>query len=289
MTLSVDQLHLLVMNVGKSIHNADWNWVNVRSPFLRIYYVVEGEAEVEIRRQRHLLTPGHLYLIPAHVTHSDRCRGPFIHYYAHVYEDRQSQTGQLESFSLPFEMEASGLDRMLFERLIEINPAKRLQLIDPKEYDNLSTLLKSIHENHEDSCPLMIENRGIIYILLSKFLGRAVPMQRVFDDRIGEALKYIRTHIMENLEIQEIARNVGLSKDHFIRLFHKEVGETPTQFIIGRKIEKAELLLITESTPIKSIAYALSFKDSSYFNRVFKKHTGMTPLVYRKSNYNVPQ
>ena len=44
----VDKLHPLVLNIGLAIHNADWNWKNVNSPFTRLYYVTEGTAQVLI-------------------------------------------------------------------------------------------------------------------------------------------------------------------------------------------------------------------------------------------------
>ena len=73
-----------------------------------------------------------------------------------------------------------------------------------------------------------------------------------------------------------------LSKDHFIRLFKKEVGNTPLQYINQKKIEKAQLILITEDIPVKNIAYLLAYEDHSYFNRLFKKITGVTPQQYRE-------
>ena len=46
MKTSIDQLHPLVLNVGLAIHNADWNWKNVNSPFMRLYYVTDGQAQI---------------------------------------------------------------------------------------------------------------------------------------------------------------------------------------------------------------------------------------------------
>lgn len=46
MTQSIDQLHLLILNVGLAIHNADWNWKNVSSPFTRLYYIIPGCPQV---------------------------------------------------------------------------------------------------------------------------------------------------------------------------------------------------------------------------------------------------
>ncbi len=51
----------------------------------------------------------------------------------------------------------------------------------------------------------------------------------------------------------------------------------PGQFIINRKLIKAQLMLATENTSIKDIAYSLGYDDYSYFSRLFRKHTSMTP------------
>ena len=61
-------------------------------------------------------------------------------------------------------------------------------------------------------------------------------------------------------------------------------GTTPANFIIQRKIEKAQLLLITNDLPVKQTSYLVGFEDFSYFNRVFKKITGMTPNEYRRKS-----
>lgn len=72
-------------------------------------------------------------------------------------------------------------------------------------------------------------------------------------------------------------------KDHFIRLFKKETGITPLKYINQKKIEKAQLILITDETPVKNVAFSLSYGDYSYFNRLFKKTTRLTPQEYRNS------
>ena len=46
MTQSIDQLHLLILNVGLAIHNADWNWKNVSSPFTRLYYIINSSLKI---------------------------------------------------------------------------------------------------------------------------------------------------------------------------------------------------------------------------------------------------
>lgn len=66
----VDKLHPLVLNIGLAIHNADWNWKNVNSPFTRLYYVTEGTAQVLISGKTQILKANHMYFIPAFTKHS---------------------------------------------------------------------------------------------------------------------------------------------------------------------------------------------------------------------------
>ena len=66
----------------------------------------------------------------------------------------------------------------------------------------------------------------------------------------------------------------------------QELGTTPLQYINQKKIEKAQLLLITEELAVKEIAFQLAFDDYSYFSRLFKKTTGVTPQEYRRLYWN---
>lgn len=281
MTQSIDQLHLLILNVGLAIHNADWNWRNVNSPFTRLYYVTEGTARILLPTGIQELKPDHLYLVPSFTTHSYLCDTHFVHYYLHIYEDHQSESSILEDFSFPTEIPAGDLELPLIKRLCGINPTMQLPQSDPTSYDNNPTLIKNIIKNKQRTFCDKVESRGIVYQLIARFLKDAQPKAEINDDRIQKVLSYIRKNIYKTIDIDSLAAISCLSKDHFIRLFKKEVNNTPLQYINQKKIEKAQLILITDSMPVKNISYLLAYEDHSYFNRLFKKLTGVTPQQYR--------
>lgn len=281
MTQSIDQLHLLILNVGLAIHNADWNWRNVNSPFTRLYYVTEGAARILLPTGIQELKPDHLYLVPSFTTHSYLCDTHFAHYYLHIYEDHQSESSILEDFSFPTEIPAGDLELPLIKRLCGINPTMQLPQSDPTSYDNNPTLIKNIIKNKQRTFCDKVESRGIVYQLMARFLKDAQPKAEINDDRIQKVLSYIRKNIYKTIDIDSLAAISCLSKDHFIRLFKKEVNNTPLQYINQKKIEKAQLILITDSMPVKNISYLLAYEDHSYFNRLFKKLTGVTPQQYR--------
>ena len=281
MTQSIDQLHLLILNVGLAIHNADWNWRNVNSPFTRLYYVTEGAARILLPTGIQELKPDHLYLVPSFTTHSYLCDTHFVHYYLHIYEDHQSESSILEDFSFPTEIPAGDLELPLIKRLCGINPTMQLPQSDPTSYDNNPTLIKNIIKNKQRTFCDKVESRGIVYQLMARFLKDAQPKTEINDDRIQKVLSYIRKNIYKTIDIDSLAAISCLSKDHFIRLFKKEINNTPLQYINQKKIEKAQLILITDSMPVKNISYLLAYEDHCYFNRLFKKLTGVTPQQYR--------
>lgn len=283
MTSLIDQLHPLVLNVGLAIHNADWNWKNVNSPFTRLYYVTEGTAQVKLHERIQILKPNYLYFIPAFTVHSYVCDSYFCHYYLHIYEGLQSDTDLLNEWEFPIEIPANELDLALIQRLCAINPHMGLQESNPATYDNNSILMQNLLRNKQRALCDKVESRGIVYQLLAHFLKRAIVKVEMKDNRIEKSILYIRKHIYETIDLAVLAEKSCLSKDHFIRLFKKETGVTPLKYINQKKIEKAQLILVTDDMSVKSVALALAFEDYSYFNRLFKKMTGVTPQEYRNS------
>lgn len=280
----IDRLRPVLINSGLALHNADWNWQNVNSPFTRIYYVEQGNAAVYMQGCRFTLQPDRLYMIPAFATHSYECDSIFNHYYFHIYFDNSDAETLADSFDFPFEVEAGDYDHALARRLCELHHGFELPHSNPKSYDNDTTLRSNLDRSRKLPLSKNVESRGIILQLLARFIEKATPRQSCSDSRIRDALTFIRDHFSEEFDMKTLANSVHLSPDHLTRIFKRELGESPVCYVTRRKILRACQLLLTESTTVKDIAYALGFNDHSYFNRVFKKQTGMTPLEYRKAN-----
>lgn len=279
----IDTPELILLNIGHAIHHADWNYKNINSPFARIYLVKEGMAKLHLPDNRvQELTPGHLYLIPPFTLHGYECDDYYTLYYIHIYESQTSYQRMLEDYLYPVQIDATQLDVLLIEQLAGMNPGRELKQYDPLSYDNTPHLIESINLHSQNPIYTILETKGILFQLLARFLKYSTDKYEVTDNRILKVLKYIRKHIDQNITMEEMTNMCYLCKNHFIRLFKKEMEITPIQYINQKKIEKAQLMLITGNQSIKDIAYALSFENVYYFNRVFKKITGTTPLKYRK-------
>lgn len=282
-----------VLHAGYSENNADWNWKNVHSPFARLYYVTEGEAQIVIHPYKHKakediiirLKPDHLYFVPPFTRHSNLCTSHFAHYYIHVFENNTEDTSYLTSYDYPHEVPARPTDLLLFRDLCENRPFLQLKNPDPDFYDNNSTMTQYLAQINKRPLYESMETRGILHILMSRFIQHAKECDMSSDERIRNALHMIRSSKAAPISVTELANHANMSKDHFIRVFSKETGETPNDYITRQKIEQAELLLATTNQSVKSISAALGYTDCSYFNKVFKKNVGKSPLKYRNESF----
>jgi AraC-like DNA-binding protein len=109
--------------------------------------------------------------------------------------------------------------------------------------------------------------------------------------KIKETITYINNHVYDKIEVSELSALTPWKTHHFIRMFTKYVGETPYQYILKRKVKKAEAILAETNQPINEIAFDLGFHSYSNFCIAFKKmNPNQTPENYRlksKANSNL--
>lgn len=108
--------------------------------------------------------------------------------------------------------------------------------------------------------------------------------QRFTNVSVQKAIEYIRNHYCEDLCIQDMITQLGLSKAYFHRCFKNATKTTPVQMIQTLRIEKAKTLLCFTQNSISEVAGLCGFYDSVYFSAVFKKMTGVTPTEYRNQS-----
>ena len=109
-------------------------------------------------------------------------------------------------------------------------------------------------------------------------LPRSVGLDRATLRRVST---YIEEHLAEDLSLSELAAVAYLSPYHFARLFKASTGFAPHQYVIGRRIERAKLLLSTTNWSLAVIAHAVGFAHESHLALHFKRLTGLLPSSYR--------
>ncbi len=102
---------------------------------------------------------------------------------------------------------------------------------------------------------------------------------------IFSAVQHIADHSHESIEIDDVASHIDKSRSFLTRRFHAEIGKTVNEYIIASKIRDAKRLLRYSDMSFGEIANLLAFSSQAYFQRVFKRETGMTPGAYRKQHH----
>jgi signal transduction histidine kinase/DNA-binding LacI/PurR family transcriptional regulator/AraC-like DNA-binding protein len=100
---------------------------------------------------------------------------------------------------------------------------------------------------------------------------------------VKRALGYLHQNYARPLARWEIAEAVGVSEDYLTRLFNRELGLSPWDYLNRYRILQAKHLLKSSTASIGAIARQVGFKDQTYFSRVFSKLTGQTPQTFRES------
>ena len=92
---------------------------------------------------------------------------------------------------------------------------------------------------------------------------------------------FIQAHLDQDLSLEQLAQQAGLSLYHFSRMFRQTTGESPHQFVLGRRIELARQLLTETDASLAQVALQSGFASQSHLSSVFKRHLGLTPRTYR--------
>ena len=127
------------------------------------------------------------------------------------------------------------------------------------------------------------------FIYRAAFLLRNVLMS-ISENTVNEqnekntldtSIKYIHTHISEEISVQALADMEYLSSGYYRALFKRITGSSPSEYIAAQRINRACQLLSETTQSIDSVALSVGINDRLYFQRFFKKHTSMTPSKYR--------
>jgi len=259
--------------------NSDYQ--DIISPFTRIYLITEGNGSLIIGNHKIQLESGNLYLIPSFTSCTYHFGAGLSHYYIHLSIDQPNGLSPYSLYSVLNKVEAHELDSKLFQRMVQINPDLQLPHHHPNIYQTKLWLNKKVTYT---SASHYIETTGILKQLFSRFLEpcQSQVMTSMLKYNIQPILLHIQNNLGRDICVNELADMACFSKDHFSRVFKSITGMAPCDYIIQKRIERAQFLLLTTEMSQKEIIEQTGFKSASYFSRIFKKITSYTPEKYRK-------
>lgn len=157
-----------------------------------------------------------------------------------------------------------GLDlSSLFFEMLEIS---KLKLDDRKEMLDLASL--KFHE--------------ILIRISDKLKSSDTDVPLTLPQKIK---KYIDKNIEELVTLEQLSTAFFISARQIMRVFKKDFGQTPYDYILSERIEISKSLLVYTKMPISDIAKKLRFSNQSHFCKTFKERAGQSPATYRKLTY----
>lgn len=246
--------------------------------FFELYYIAEGDMTITLDGTPHPASAGDFFLLPPMLPH---CMEPYKTYSTgiaisfaaenlpedHVIHGKLDETGK---YLIPLILntyarncEQSEFRPALFsqsETSTQKNDFAFKQLLG----NLIECLLITILQKEE-----LRKTKQVISPAEKNTLAQGIRLE-------------IQKNYTKNLSLQDLAEKIGYSVPHICRVFKQAYNDTITNYTAKLKIEHALKLIESAKQSLKDISDYLGFDSISYFNKTFKKYTGMTPGAYKK-------
>ena len=266
------------------LHKSYLNWIRWHwHEEMEILIVDQGVAEVSTDDDSYLIRPGQGLIINQNVMHC-------IH-----AQDKK----QCTFHSLVFHPDYIFGHKSNYLQTQYLLPMQNYQLFKvflldesaPWHERMLRTLMEVIEVNMTQNFGSAIAPKRYLCHFWAELLRQlpqteTVSPPRISQDeqRVKEAMLYIRTHHAEPLTLQEIADSIHVSKSECCRCFSRTLQMSPFEYLMKYRIYESTKKLMDDEQDFGSIAdlaLSVGFNNTSYYNKLFKKFLGCTPTYYR--------
>ncbi|WP_269241017.1 helix-turn-helix domain-containing protein [Flavobacterium limnophilum] len=288
MSKSIFKYSFSLLHVDYVKLNHNWNFNNVISPYYRLYYIDEGIGSISDSSNRLILEPGYLYLIPSFTICNLNCDAFLSQYFIQFFEESPDGISLFTNNRAVMKIAATEIDLILVKRLLQGNPGRGINRSDnPKVYEKESYYKEYQSLNDEIKTHLKFENQGILFQLISRFLGsngfKSNDSQSV-PSKILDTMSYVQLHLDKNLTVAQLAKRVNQNQDYFSKQFLIHTGQRPLNYIHEKKIERAQYLIATTDKTFLDITVDTGFSSLPHFSKIFKQIVSLTPGEYRHQN-----
>ena len=171
------------------------------------------------------------------------------------------------------------------------NEALHLRL-DENEFETLNKFLAQTLEYRNQRDPFQCFARSGVVMIIISYLCK-IYTQKIENKFFGESEKresmlkvisYIHEHYYEKITVEDLMKIACLSRSTFIRRFSDVCKIPPSDYIMNRRLEAAEYMLLSTRCSLGEIASKTGFYDATHLSHTFKKQKGISPSEYRKKN-----
>ena len=262
------ELHCLAIGAGyERRENETYSWEGrKRGTFALIQHTLAGRGELDYAGTHHALLPGDTMVLT--FPHANRywlAPGGRWDYFWIGIQGREAlrvARAVIEAHGPVLRLGASAIDRIADSCLALAAEDLAIGAASASAYAAMMALRDGAFEN-------------------------AVPGGPEIPAPIRKSLALIDHDLSSNLGIDRLAKAAQLSRAHFVRQFAGSVGTAPSSYVLDKRMQLAERLLLATDETIASIAASCGFADGNYFAKAFRRYNGMTPSAYRATRQPV--
>lgn len=258
---------VLLVHKNSLVHNFKWTGYRAGRHMDGLVHCISGCAIYDFGSETVALSAGQTLFLPASCFYTLRCSStePFVHYTVNF---------RLDQIYAP---ECSVAAEIFAGRTRHIAASSTTARFAA----SLEKLL-SVWQGKLSGYRVMA--KSVLYELLTLYLNDAGHTLRSKSEytRLFPALHLLDTAYTEDQTVAELAELCTMSETHFRRLFLRLTGVSPTEYRLHKRILRAKDLLTSGQFSISEISRETGFSDPSYFSRVFRAQTGMSPGEFRK-------
>lgn len=253
--------------ITHSRYDNEWLSVVHSHSIAEMLYILDGEGQIVIGSSRRQISSDEFVIIPPHLMHTEI----------------SSSQRPLEYICLGVANMSAVSDLDDFDPIVDLGTSRETVL----------SLIRGIYREMQRRLPeYEIMARSLFYNLMVLLVrNRVIDVggedERTMRSNIADVKNYMDEHYAEDIRLDQLAAIAALSKFHLIREFKAEVGSSPMDYLLGRRITESKNLLAGTELSVSDIAEAVGFSSGSYFSQRFKLTVGMTPLAFRQNSHGL--
>lgn len=247
--------------------------------FYELVIILKGTAIHIVNEKEYLIKAGDTFIIHGELSHGYRdVRG--LEYINIMFDlsivQQLSLLNKDKGFQALFFIEPLYRKEQNFGSKLVLTPS---QLKKAEEIADI--LLREYRQNNDSSQAMTRSYFTILLITLSRYYSsnRNESNRKVL--QMAEAVAYIEENYLRDISIRQLSDLACISNRHFIRVFKKNYGATPMDYVIRLRLNHSMSLLKETSLPIAVIASESGFGDPNYYSRKFKEIFSVSPSEYR--------
>lgn len=142
-------------------------------------------------------------------------------------------------------------------------------------------LYNMVNFYQDDGIETMFQSSMRIYHIF-EYLLTPDRQQYEKNNPIENAIRYIRSHMAENISLEDLANEANLSTYYFAHCFKEQTGFAPMEFVINTRLNQAKILLARTSQSVAEIAYEVGYSSAGSLINIFTRKEGISPGQYRR-------